>query len=138
MKTKLFILAMLLMPMMFGCSKDNSVEKQIVGDWFLCYYKVYDHSTSDYYEDEGTFTQETSSIFISFYGDGTLRITNIDPDFGDKYVSNGTWSIEDGNLIMTIPEDGSVSYSISFENDNLFYWTASEESYSQTLGFQRM
>lgn len=135
MKTKLFILAMLLMPMMFGCSKDNKTEKQIVGDWFMCYSKT---SSPDYNE-EDTYTRETSNLLVSFYDDGTMKSsTNPDLDNSEQYVVNGTWSIEDGNLIMTYPEDGSETYSISFENDNLFYLTASEGSYSQTLGFQRI
>ena len=61
MKTKLFIMAMLLMPMMFGCSKDNGMEKRIVGDWFMCYSKTSD-SSQDYYE-EDTYTQETTNMF---------------------------------------------------------------------------
>ena len=126
---------MLLMPVMFGCSKDNKTEKQIVGDWFLCYSKT---SSPDYNE-EDTYTRETSNLLYSFYDDGTTKAsTNPDLDNSEQYVVNGTWSIEDGNLIVTTPEDGSETYSISFENDNLFYLTASEGSYSQTLGFQRM
>ena len=78
-------------------------------------------------------------MFLSFYNDGTMKAST-NPDLGgsEQYVVNGTWSIEDGTLIMTHPEDGSESYSISFENDNLFYLNASEGTYSQTLGFQRM
>ena len=108
------------MPVMFGCSKDNKTEKQIVGDWFMCYSKTSD-SSQDYYE-EDTYTQETSNMFMSFYNDGTMKAST-NPDLGgsEQYVVNGTWSIEDGTLIMTYPEDGSESYSISFESDNLFY-----------------
>ena len=137
MNARYFILAMLLMPMIFGCSKDNKTEKQIVGDWFMCYSKVCDSSAD--YEEEDTYTKETTNMFVSFYNDGNMKSsTNHDLGGSEQYVVNGTWSIEDGTLIMTHPEDGSESYSISFENDNLFYLNASEGTYSQTLGFQRM
>lgn len=130
---------MLLMPVMFGCSKDNKTEKQIVGDWFMCYLKMSDSSEDFYVED--TYTRETSNTFVSFYDDGALTITNLDLE-GLQHVSNGTWSIEDGNLmIMYSSEDGntySETYSISFENDNLLYLTLSEGSYSATNKFQRM
>ena len=95
-------------------------------------------SSQDYYQ-ESTYTQETSNLFVSFYDDGTAT-SSTNPDLGGSVqgVVNGTWSIEGGNLIFTYPEDGSESYSISFESDNLFYLNVSEGSYSQTLGFQRM
>ena len=100
-------------------------------------FKVSD-SSQDYYQ-ESTYTQETSNLFVSFYDDGTAT-SSTNPDLGGSVqgVVNGTWSIEGGNLIFTYPEDGSESYSISFESDNLFYLNVSEGSYSQTLGFQRM
>ena len=137
MNARYFILAMLLMPMIFGCSKDNKTEKQIVGDWFMCYSKVCDSSAD--YEEEDTYTKETTNMFVSFYNDGNMK-SSTNPDLGgsEQYVVNGTWSIEDGTLIMTHPEDGSESYSISFENDNLFYLNTSEGTYSQTIGYQRM
>ena len=137
MKTKLFIMAMLLMPMMFGCSKDNGMEKRIVGDWFMCYSKTSD-SSQDYYE-EDTYTQDTTNMFLSFYSDGTMKAST-NPELGgsEQYVINGTWSIEDGTLIIAYMEDGSESSSISFENDNLFYLNTSEGTYSQTIGYQRM
>ena len=108
----LLLVAVMTLGILFGCSKDNKTEKQIVGDWFMCYSKTSD-SSQDYYE-EDTYTQETSNMFLSFYNDGTMKAST-NPDLGgsEQYVVNGTWSIEDGTLIMTHPEDGSESYSKS-------------------------
>ena len=78
-------------------------------------------------------------MFLSFYSDGTMKAST-NPELGgsEQYVINGTWSIEDGTLIIAYTEDGSESYSISFENDNLFYLNTSEGTYSETFGYQRM
>ena len=79
MNARYFILAMLLMPMIFGCSKDNKTEKQIVGDWFMCYSKVCDSSAD--YEEEDTYTKETTNMFVSFYNDGNMK-SSTNPDLG--------------------------------------------------------
>lgn len=58
------------------------------------------------------------------------------PDLGnfEQRVVNGTWLIEDGNLIVTNSEEEDAEFdSISLENDNLFYLNIGEGSYSQTL-----
>ena len=119
MKTKVFIMAMLLMPVMFGCSKDNSVEKQIVGNWFQFYYE----QTNEDYVDPSfnstysqSYTQEEADAFYSFDENGTYSYSN-----GEGVVEGtGSWSIDNGRL--SISEDGvSMEYDIEFNGDNQFY-----------------
>lgn len=119
MKTKLFIIAMLLMPMMFGCSKDNNVDQRLVGDWFLFYYEqtnndYIDPSYNDSFSE--TYTQETTEVFYTFDDNGKCSCY----DRKGVVESSGSWSTGGGKL--TIRENGmTISYDIVFDGDDQFY-----------------
>lgn len=119
MKTRLFILAMLLVPVLSGCNKDNNVDQRLVGDWFMFYYEqtsedYIDPSYNDTYSE--TYTQETAESFYTFGDNGKYSVYD-----GDGVeVSSGSWSAGGGKL--TIREDGmAMSYDIEFNGDNQFY-----------------
>ena len=65
MKTKLFI-AMLLMPLVFGCSKDSDA---IVGDWYICSTEYSDSNDPEAYQ-LTEYTKENSIGVISYSANG--------------------------------------------------------------------
>ena len=67
MKTKLFI-AMLLIPLMFGCNKESNT---IVGDWYLCSTEYSDSSDPEAYHST-EYTKENTIGIISYTADGKV------------------------------------------------------------------
>ena len=65
MKTKLFI-AMLLMPFIFGCSKESN---SIVGDWYICSTEYSDSSAPEA-DHSSMYTKENTIGIISYTADG--------------------------------------------------------------------
>lgn len=142
-----FILAMLLLPLMFGCSKESDT---IVGDWFMCYFEV---SSSDCenpennYSESQEFTKETTYGFMSLTTDNKFTI-----QASDESVVKGTWSLKGRKLTLqydeiqsdeTQPELPSPqTVDIVFDGDDKFFLTYTESYgssiYKNKQGWQRM
>lgn len=76
MKTKLFILVMLLMPVLFGCSKESNA---IVGDWYICSTEHSDSSNPELYSFK-EYTKENTIGCISYTADGKGVSKSIDEE----------------------------------------------------------
>lgn len=125
MKTKLFILAMLLMPFICGCSKNY--EQMIIGDWFQCYYEL-SYTDSENPSDNGKvvyeYTKETAEYFVSYTKDGKFTYSSKD---GEVTIS-GTWSLEKGKLTQQYDDGYSDTDDIAFDGNNKFYMTHTEST----------
>lgn len=112
MKTRLFIMSMLLMPLLLGCSKTLRQEQWIIGDWYLS-------GLESNYESAVYLVMETW-CFISFYKDGTCIISAIDgPELHHQKIMYGTWTTN--NRKLTFNAYG-YDFEIMFETPDRFYY----------------
>lgn len=132
MKTKLFVLTVMLMPIMFGCSKNNRLDsnEQIIGSWRISF--VEDYFNGEIQRDD--YSAEEAWIFCTFYEDGSCReIIQDGPtlhDESDVSIYYFSWSMADGFLSI----DGGAPVEIVFESSDEFY----QASVGSKIGFKRM
>lgn len=135
MKTKLFI-AMLLMPLIFGCSKDSDA---IVGDWYLCSTEYSDSSDPDAYH-SNAYTKENTIGIISYTADGKGVSKSLDEE--DQSVLSEMsfqWTLSNGRLTITYESSNlSNSTDIIFEGDNKYYTVVQRGTVTEKMGWQRM
>lgn len=135
MKTKLFI-AMLLIPLMFGCNKESN---SIVGDWYLCSTEYSDSSDSDAYH-SNAYTKENTIGIISYTADGKGVSKSLDEE--DQSVLSEMsfqWTLSNGRLTITYESSNlSNSTDIIFEGDNKYYTVVQRGTVTEKMGWQRM
>ena len=135
MKTKLFI-AMLLIPLMFGCNKESNT---IVGDWYLCSTEYSDSSDPEAYHST-EYTKENTIGIISYTADGKGVSKSLDEE--DHSVLSEMkfhWTLSNDKLTITIEENSQSSSSdIVFEGNNKYYTVMQRGTVSEKIGWQRM
>lgn len=135
MKTKLFI-AMLLIPLMFGCNKESN---SIVGDWYLCSTEYSDSSDPEAYH-SSTYTEENTIGIISYTADGKGVSKSLDEE--DHSVLSEMkfhWTLSNDKLTITIEGNSQSSSSdIVFEGNNKYYTVMQRGTVSEKIGWQRM
>lgn len=135
MKTKLFI-AMLLIPLMFGCNKESNT---IVGDWYLCSTEYSDSSDPEAYQ-LTEYTKENTIGVISYSANGKGVSKSLDED-SQSVISEIKfhWTLSKDKL--TIKPDGSNQSSTSnivFEGDSRYYTVNQNETVTEKMVWQRM
>lgn len=136
MKTKLFILVMLLMPILFGCSKESNA---IVGDWYICSTEHSDGSAPELYLFK-EYTKENTIGFISYTADGKGVLKSIDEvDRSVLKEVNFHWTLSNDKLTITYEgSNKSESETIIFEErDKYYFYTTNGLAYSK-ISFKRM
>lgn len=136
MKTKLFILVMLLMPVLFGCSKESNA---IVGDWYICSTEHSDSSNPELYSFK-EYTKENTIGCISYTADGKGVSKSIDEE--DRSVLEEVkfhWTLSKGRLTIT-PDGSNLSTSgdVIFEGNDKYYTVVQYDTFSTKMGFKRM
>lgn len=135
MKTKLFI-AVLLMTVLFGCSKESDT---IVGDWYLCSTEYSDSSDPEAYH-LSEYTKENTIGHISYTADGKGVSKSIDGE--DRSVLSEMkfhWTLSNDKLTITIEGNSQSSSSdIVFEGNNKYYTGMQRGTVSEKIGWQRM
>ena len=135
METKLFI-AMLLIPLIFGCSKESST---IVGDWYICLTEYSDSSDPEAYH-SSTYTKENTIGIISYTADGKGVSKSLDEE--DHSVLSEMkfhWTLSNDKLTITIEGNSQSSSSdIVFEGNNKYYTVMQRGTVSEKIGWQRM
>lgn len=135
MKTKLFI-AMLLITLIFGCSKESST---IVGDWYICLTEYSDSSDPEAYH-SSTYTKENTIGIISYTADGKGVSKSLDEE--DHSVLSEMkfhWTLSNDKLTITIEGNSQSSSSdIVFEGNNKYYTVMQRGTVSEKIGWQRM
>ena len=135
MKTKLFI-AVLLMTVLFGCSKESNT---IVGDWYLCSTEYSDSSDPEAYH-LSEYTKENTIGIISYTADGKGVSKSIDEE--DQSVLSEMsfqWTLSNGRLTITYESSNlSNSTDIIFEGDNKYYTVVQRGTVTEKMGWQRM
>lgn len=135
MKTKLFI-AVLLMTVLFGCSKESN---SIVGDWYLCSTEYSDSSDPDAYH-SNAYTKENTIGLVSYTADGKGVSKSIDGE--DRSVFSEMsfqWTLSNGRLTITYESSNlSNSTDIIFEGDNKYYTVVQRGTVTEKMGWQRM
>lgn len=136
MKTKLFIMTMLLLPLMFGCSKESN---SIVGDWYLCSTE-YSDSSDPYAYHSNAYTKENTIGIISYTADGKGVTKGLDEE--DHSVLSEMkfhWTLSKDRLTIT-PEgtNQSSSADIIFEGNNRYYTVVQYGTATEKIGWQRM
>ena len=137
MKTKFFILVMLLMPVLFGCSKESD---NIVGDWYICSTEYTDSNAPEFYHFK-EYTKENTIGFISFTADGKGVIKGLDDE--DQSVLlvelKFHWTLSNDKLTLTYEgSNKSESETIIFEErDKYYFYTTNGSAYSK-ISFKRM
>lgn len=135
MKTKLFI-AMLLIPLMFGCNKESNT---IVGDWYLCSTEYSDSSDPEAYHST-EYTKENTIGIISYTADGKGVSKSLDEE--DHSVLSEMkfhWTLSNDKLTITIEGNSrSSSSDIVFEGNNKYYTVMQRGTVSEKIGWQRM
>ena len=132
MKTKLFILTVMLMPIMFGCSKNNRLDSDelIIGSWRNSFVEDYFNGVLK----RSDFLPGDAWIFYTFYEDGSCREILQDGrtrhDESDVTINYYSWSIADGFLTL----DGRAPVEIVFETSDEFYIINKETK----TGFKRI
>lgn len=87
MKTKLLILAMLLMPILFGCSEETRIKKELIGKWYNSCYGYYPSlgvRKNTYYDKIDT------PEFLIFKENGTYEHVYR----SSKAPENGEWTLD--------------------------------------------
>lgn len=135
MKTKLFI-AMLLMPLVFGCSKDSDA---IVGDWYICSTEYSDSNDLEAYQ-LTEYTKENTIGVISYSANGKGVSKSLDED-SQSVISEIKfhWTLSKDKL--TIKPDGtnqSSTSNIIFEGDSRYYTVVQNETVTEKIVWQRM
>lgn len=136
MKTKLLILAMLLMPILFGCSKESNA---IVGDWYICSTEYSDSSDPELYHFK-EYTKENTIGFVSYTADGKGIVKGLD-DEGQSVVVELKfhWTLPNDKLTITYEgTNKSESETIIFEGRDKYYFYTTNGSAYQKMGFKRM
>lgn len=135
MKTKLFI-AVLLMTVLFGCSKESN---SIVGDWYLCSTEYSDSSDPEAYH-LSEYTKENTIGLVSYTADGKGVSKSIDGE--DRSVLSEMkfhWTLSNDKLTITIEGNSQSSSSdIVFEGNNKYYTVMQRGTVSEKIGWQRM
>lgn len=135
METKLFI-AMLLIPLMFGCNKESNT---IVGDWYLCSTEYSDSSDPEAYHST-EYTKENTIGIISYTADGKGVSKSLDEE--DHSVLSEMkfhWTLSNDKLTITIEGNSQSSSSdIVFEGNNKYYTVMQRGTVSEKIGWQRM
>lgn len=135
MKTKLFI-AMLLIPLMFGCNKESNT---IIGEWYLCSTEYSDSSDPEAYHST-EYTKENTIGIISYTADGKGVSKSLDEE--DHSVLSEMkfhWTLSNDKLTITIEGNSqSSSGDIVFEGNNKYYTVMQRGTVSEKIGWQRM
>lgn len=135
MKTKLFI-AMLLIPLMFGCNKESNT---IIGEWYLCSTEYSDSSDPEAYHST-EYTKENTIGIISYTADGKGVSKSLDEE--DQSVLSEMsfqWTLSNGRLTITYESSNlSNSTDIIFEGDNKYYTVVQRGTVTEKMGWQRM
>lgn len=135
MKTKLFI-AMLLIPLIFGCSKESNT---IIGEWYLCSTEYSDSSDPEAYHST-EYTKENTIGIISYTSDGKGVSKSLDEE--DHSVLSEMkfhWTLSNDKLTITIEGNSQSSSSdIVFEGNNKYYTVMQRVTVSEKIGWQRM
>ena len=135
MKTKLFI-AVLLLPLMFGCSKESN---SIVGDWYLCSTEYSDSSDPDAYH-SSAYTKENTIGIISYTADGKGVTKGLDEE-NHSVLSEMKfhWTLSKDKLTITLEgTNQSSSADIIFEGNNKYYTVVQRGTVTEKMGWQRM
>lgn len=135
MKTKLFI-AMLLIPLIFGCNKESNT---IIGEWYLCSTEYSDSSDPEAYHST-EYTKENTIGIISYTADGKGVSKSLDEE--DHSVLSEMkfhWTLSNDKLTITIEGNSQSSSSdIVFEGNNKYYTVMQRGTVSEKIGWQRM
>lgn len=135
MKTKLFI-AMLLIPLMFGCNKESN---NIIGEWYLCSTEYSDSSDPEAYH-SSEYTKENTIGIISYTADGKGVSKSLDEE--DHSVLSEMkfhWTLSNDKLTITIEGNSQSSSSdIVFVGNNKYYTVMQRGTVSEKIGWQRM
>lgn len=134
MKTKLLILAMLLMPILFGCCKESNT---IVGDWYICSTEYSDSSDPDAYHFK-EYTKENTIGLTSYTADGKGVSKSIDEE--NQSVLEEVkfhWTLSNGKLTIT-PDGSNISTSgdVIFEGSDKYYAVIQYDTVSEKMGLR--
>lgn len=135
MKTKLFI-AMLLIPLMFGCNKESNT---IIGEWYLCSTEYSDSSDPEAYHST-EYTKENTIGIISYTADGKGVSKSLDEEYHSVLSEmKFHWTLSNDKLTITIEGNSQSSSSdIVFEGNNKYYTVMQRGTVSEKIGWQRM
>lgn len=95
MKSRLFIIVLLLIPVFCGCEK--SIDEKIIGKWYL--YVI--NEGDGIYHIYNKYDKNNTTQILTFYENGTYD--NIYRS--SKYNETGEWSIDSNTLILTRKND---------------------------------
>lgn len=127
---------MLLMPFIFGCSKESN---SIVGDWYICSTEYSDSSAPEA-DHSSMYTKENTIGIISYTADGRGVSKSLDEE--DHSVLSEMkfhWTLSKDKLTIT-PEgtNQSSSTDIIFEGNNKYYTVVQRGTVTEKMGWQRM
>ena len=136
MKTKFFILTMLLMTALYGCSKEFDT---IVGDWYLCSTEYSDSSDPEAYH-LSEYTKENTIGLVSYTADGKGVSKSIDEeDRSGLSEMKFHWALSNGKLTITLEgSNQSSSIDIVFEGNNKYYTVMQRGTVTEKMGWQSM
>lgn len=99
MKTKLFIV-MLLIPLMFGCSKESQMQKQFIGKWYQSMHGYWTVFYGNPKWEEANYDKTTTPQLLTFKKNGTYE--HISRSSGEP--ENGEWSLSNDCSEITFIE----------------------------------
>lgn len=125
-------MTMLLLPLMFGCSKESNT---IVGDWYICSTENSDSSDPEAYH-LNEYTKENTIGFISYTADGK-GVGKSSSDEEDQIKFH--WTLSKDKLTITLEgTNQSSSADIIFEGNNKYYTVVQDGTSTFKMGWQRM
>lgn len=125
-------MTMLLLPLMFGCSKESNT---IVGDWYICSTEYSDSSDPEAYH-LNEYTKENTIGFISYTADGkgVAKSSSYEEDQIKFH-----WTLSKDKLTITLEgTNQSSSADIIFEGNNKYYTVVQDGTVTDKMGWQRM
>lgn len=117
MKTKLLILAMLFMPILFGCSKETQMKKELIGKWYnSCYgYYTYRHYPDDMRENT-YYDKIDTHEFLIFNKNGTYEHVYR----SSKESENGEWTLDKDCSGITFFKKNEKGFITSQETAHIY------------------
>lgn len=123
---------MLLLPLMFGCSKESNT---IVGDWYICSIEYSDSSDPEL-DHSCEYTKENTIGIISYTADGKGVSKSLDEE--DQSVLSEMkfhWTLSKDKLTITLDRTNQSSISnIILEGDNKYYTVEQYDTGTEKIG----
>lgn len=124
MKTKLLILAMLLMPILFGCSEETRIKKELIGKWYNSCYGYYPSlgvRKNTYYDKIDT------PEFLIFKENGTYEHVYR----SSKAPENGEWTLDKDCYGITFFKKNEKGFITSQETAHIYISISYGDNYER-------